>query len=133
MSCGCNVQHRFYICKHCGNIVGMIESSGVPIVCCGEEMSELIAGSVDAAKEKHVPVVSVSGNLVTVMIGEVPHPMEEKHYIQWVYLQTAKGGQRKCLKPGDEPKLVFALTDDDTAVRAYEYCNLHGLWVADIK
>ena len=121
---------RFYICKHCGNIIGMIHSSGVPVVCCGENMSELIPGTVDASLEKHVPVVKVEGNIVTVEVGAVPHPMLEEHYIQWVYLQTEKGGQRKCLKPGEAPKVTFAL-DGDKPKAAYEYCNLHGLWKAD--
>ncbi len=122
---------RFYICKHCGNLIGMIHSSGVPIICCGEPMSELIPGSVDASKEKHVPVISVSGNTVTVNIGAVPHPMTEEHLIQWVYLQTEHGGQRKCLNPGDEPKVTFVL-DGDKPLAAYAYCNLHGLWMAEI-
>ena len=122
---------RFFICKHCGNIIGMIHSSGVPVVCCGENMSELIPGTVDASREKHVPVVKVEGNIVTVEIGAVPHPMLEEHYIQWVYLQTEKGGQRKCLKPGEAPKVTFAL-DGDKPLAAYEYCNLHGLWKTEI-
>lgn len=126
-----NCDTRFYICKHCGNIIGMIHSSGVPIICCGEEMAELKANTVDASREKHVPVVTVDGDKVTVTIGSAPHPMLEEHYIMWVYLQTDKGGQRKCLKPGEAPEAVFTLVDDKP-VAAYEYCNLHGLWKADI-
>jgi superoxide reductase len=122
---------RFYICKHCGNLVGMIISSGVPIICCGEEMTELVANTVDASREKHVPAVTVEGDKVTVKVGSAPHPMLEEHYIMWVYLQTEKGGQRKCLKPGEAPEAVFALSGDKP-VAAYEYCNLHGLWKADI-
>ncbi|MCI2106051.1 MAG: desulfoferrodoxin [Intestinimonas sp.] len=122
---------RFFICKHCGNLIGMIHASGVPVVCCGEPMTELVPGSVDASAEKHVPVVSVSGNLVTVTVGSTPHPMEEKHFIQWIYLETEQGGQRKCLKPGAEPRAVFAL-DADRPVAAYAYCNLHGLWKKEI-
>lgn len=124
-------QHRFYICKHCGNIVGMIHNAGVPIVCCGEPMAELIPGSVDASQEKHVPVIAKEGDLVTVSIGSAPHPMTEEHSIQWVYLETTSGGQRKCLKPGDDPKVTFALCPGDQAVAAYAYCNLHGLWKAE--
>ena len=123
---------KFYICKKCGNLVGMIHASGVNMVCCGEEMTELVANTVDASKEKHVPVVTVSGNAVTVKIGAVEHPMLPEHYIQWVYLETAKGGQRKTLNPGDKPEVTFALTADDKAIAAYEYCNLHGLWKAAI-
>ncbi len=123
---------KFFRCKHCGNLVGTIKDAGVPMVCCGEEMTELVPNTVDAAQEKHVPVVNVDGNLVKVAVGSVPHPMEEAHSIQWVYLHTEKGGQRKGLNPGDTPEVTFALTDDDTAIEVYEYCNLHGLWVTKI-
>lgn len=123
---------KFYICKKCGNIVGMVHASGVPLVCCGEEMAELVANTVDAAKEKHVPVVTVSGSTVTVKVGSVEHPMLPEHSIQWVYLETVKGGQRKCLSPGEKPEAVFSLTADDKAIAAYEYCNLHGLWKTSI-
>ena len=123
--------HRFFICRHCGNIIGMIRSSGVPVVCCGEPMQELVANSVDASKEKHVPAVEYKCNKVTVNIGDVPHPMTEEHYIQWVYLLTEQGGQRKCLNPGDEPKVDFALVSGDKPVAAYAYCNLHGLWIKE--
>ena len=122
---------RFFLCKHCGNLVGMIHSSGVPIICCGEPMTELQPGSVDASKEKHVPVVAVEGDKVTVTIGSVLHPMTEEHSIQWIYLHTEHGGQRKVLRPGDAPVATFALTDDKP-VSAYAYCNLHGLWKTDI-
>ncbi len=119
---------KFYVCKHCGNLVSMIHASGVKMICCGEEMSELKPNTVDAAQEKHVPVVTVNGNTVTVEVGSVPHPMLDAHYIQWIYLETEQGIQRKCLKPGTEPKAVFSLAEGDKAVAAYEYCNLHGLW-----
>ncbi|NCB52008.1 MAG: desulfoferrodoxin [Clostridia bacterium] len=122
----------FFICKHCGNLVGMIHNSGVPIVCCGENMTQLVPNTVDASNEKHVPVVTVDGNSVKVAVGSVPHPMVPEHFIQWVYLQTELGAQRKCLAPGDAPEAVFALTEGDKPVAAYEYCNLHGLWKTDI-
>lgn len=122
---------RFFICKHCGNIIEMIHSSGVPVVCCGEEMNELIPGTIDASLEKHVPEVTVDGDTITVKVGSVTHPMVPEHYIQWIYLRTEKGGQRKCLNPGEEPVASFTL-NGDKAVAAYEYCNLHGLWKADI-
>ena len=122
---------RFFVCKHCGNLIGMIHSSGAPIICCGDPMTELIPGSVDASREKHVPVVTVDGDTVTVDIGSAAHPMIPEHYIQWVYLQTENGGQRKCLSPGEAPKAVFALTGDK-AVAAYAYCNIHGLWKTEI-
>ncbi len=122
---------QFFLCEECGNLVGMIHNSGAPMTCCGQKMKELTPNTVDAAKEKHVPVVKVEGDLVTVEVGSVAHPMTEAHLIQWIYLQTEKGGQRKMLKPGEEPKAVFAL-HDDKAVAAYEYCNLHGLWKLEL-
>ncbi len=118
---------KFFICRHCGNIIGMVNSSGVPVVCCGEKMEQLVANSTDAAGEKHVPVVTVEGNTVSVAVGSVEHPMTEEHYIPWIYLETEKGGQRKNLKPGDKPAATFIITDDEP-VGVYAYCNLHGLW-----
>jgi superoxide reductase len=123
---------KFYRCKHCGNLIGMIHASGVPIICCGEPMELLEANSVDASQEKHVPAVEVEGDKVTVRIGSVPHPMLPEHHIEWVYLQTEKGGQRKCLEVGAVPETCFALSCGDKPVRVFEYCNLHGLWVKDI-
>ena len=101
-------------------------------MCCGEKMSELVPGSVHAATEKHVPVISVEGNKVTVTVGEVEHPMAEEHFIEWIALETQEGNQRKELKPGQEPKVTFAVAPGDKPLAAYEYCNLHGLWKADI-
>lgn len=122
---------KFYKCSHCGNLVGMIHDAGVPIVCCGEKMTELVPGSVDAAAEKHVPVIRVEGDTVTVSVGSVAHPMAEEHFIEWIYLQTERGGQRKCLAPGEAPEATFALAEEKP-VAAYAYCNLHGLWKADV-
>jgi len=124
-------EHRFFICRHCGNLVGMIADAKVPMQCCGEKMEELIPNTVDAAKEKHVPEVSVNGDTVEVNVGSVDHPMLDEHYIQFIYLQTEHGGQRKGLNPGDKPHAVFRL-QDDKAVAVYEYCNLHGLWKTEI-
>ena len=125
------MENKFYICKHCGNIIGMVNNAGVPIICCGEPMEELIANSTDASQEKHVPVVTVDGDVITVDIGSAAHPMLPEHYIEWVYVLTENGGQRKALKPGQEPKAVFALKDDK-ALAVYAYCNLHGLWVTKL-
>jgi len=122
---------RFYICRHCGNIVGLIQNAGVPMKCCGENMQLLEPGTTDASVEKHVPVVSVDGDQVTVTVGSVIHPMSEEHNISWIYLQTEKGGQRKCLKADDEPVAKFVIVDEEP-VAAYAYCNLHGLWKTDI-
>ncbi|MHC1771206.1 MAG: desulfoferrodoxin family protein [Flexilinea sp.] len=125
------MEQKFFYCKHCGKIIGMIFDPGTPTICCGEPMQELIANTSDGAKEKHVPVVKVTGDTIEVTIGSVLHPMIPEHFIQWIYLQTKKGGQRKRLSPGEEPKAVFVLKDDEP-VTAFEYCNLHGLWKADI-
>jgi len=94
-------------------------------------MTELVANTVEASKEKHLPEVALSGNSVTVQIGSVLHPMEEAHHIGFIYLDTERGGQRQCLKVGDEPKVTFSLVDDKP-VAAFAYCNLHGLWRTDI-
>lgn len=122
---------RFYLCEHCGNLVGMIHDAGVPLVCCGQKMTQLNPGTVDASVEKHTPVVTVEGNTVRVTVGSVAHPMTEEHSITWVYLQTDRGGQRKCLVAGEEPTVTFALADEKPAA-AYAYCNLHGLWKTEI-
>lgn len=124
-------ENRFYICEHCGNIVGMINDAGVPLMCCGQKMQQLVPGTVEASLEKHIPVVAVEGNTVKVAVGSVAHPMTEEHSITWVYLQTDRGGQRKSLNPGEEPAVTFALSDEKP-IAAYAYCNLHGLWKADI-
>jgi superoxide reductase len=122
---------KFFKCDVCGNLIGMIHSSGVPMVCCGQNMTELKANASDGAAEKHVPSVTVDGDKVTVKIGDVPHPMLPEHYIQWVYVKTEQGGQRKELKPGDAPQVEFTLTGD-RAIAVYEYCNLHGLWIEEL-
>ncbi len=123
---------RFFKCGHCGNVIDFMTDNGVPVMCCGELMQELIPGTSDGAAEKHVPVVEVEGNKVKVCIGEVEHPMVEAHYIEWIVLETRKGAQKVNLKPGQIPCVEFILADGDEAVAAYEYCNLHGLWKADI-
>lgn len=123
---------KFYVCNHCGNIVGKVVDKGVPLVCCGEKMAELVPGSVEAATEKHIPVASLNGNLVEVVVGSVAHPMLDNHYIDWIYLETEEGGQKKVLTPGSEPKVVFALAPTDKAKAVYAHCNLHGLWMAEL-
>ena len=123
---------KFYRCEKCGKIVEMIKSSPCPTMCCGEAMVEMVPGTSDGAHEKHVPAVTVEGNTVNVKVGEVEHPMMDAHYIMWIALETKQGIQRKVLNPGEKPEAVFALADGDEAVAAYEYCNLHGLWKAEI-
>ena len=122
---------KFFICKHCGNLIGLIDNKGVPMICCGEKMTELVPNTVEASTEKHLPAITVSGDSISVQIGSVPHPMEEKHHIDFVYVETQRGGQRKCLKVGGEPNLEFCFTDDKP-VAVYAYCNLHGLWRTNI-
>jgi superoxide reductase len=107
----------------------MIYTGGGTLVCCGQEMELLVANTVDASKEKHVPVVTKEGGKVTVKVGSVEHPMVEEHYIQWIYLCTKNGGQRKSLKPGEKPEATFYVGEDEDVCEVYEYCNLHGLWV----
>lgn len=121
---------KFLKCEHCGNIVEMIEDKGVPVVCCGQRMTELVAGTSDGAREKHVPVYEVNGSTVLVKVGEVAHPMIPEHYIQWIVLQTKNGVQRRELKPGEKPEAIFVLCEGDEVVAVYAYCNLHGLWKA---
>ena len=122
------MEMKFYKCKNCGNIVAMVKQSGAPISCCGQNMTEIVPGTSDAAVEKHVPVFEVKDGKVFVTVGEVAHPMAPEHYIQWIAVSTNKGNQRKMLEPGDEPKACFALCDDEKVEAVYAYCNLHSLW-----
>ena len=126
MTCGT----RFFYCKHCGNIIGTIHNSGVPVVCCGEKMEELIPGTVDAAKEKHVPVVTKKCSKVTVAVGEVEHPMEKEHYIMWIAQVTENRITRVKLYPEQATETRFPYISGATL---YAYCNKHGLWKTTIK
>jgi superoxide reductase len=120
---------KFYYCKHCKNIITFVKEVNPNIVCCNEKMVELVPGSVDAAHEKHIPVVDINENKVTVCIGSVEHPMQVEHYIEWIILETTKGVYRKNLNPGEKPEATFVLKEGEKVVSTYEYCNLHGLWV----
>ena len=122
---------NFFVCKQCGNMVGVIVDKGMPLVCCGKRMTKLEPNSVEASGEKHLPVVTVSGDSIVVQVGSMPHPMENDHHISFVYVQSQRGGQRKCLKAGEEPKTGFSFSDDKPAA-VYAYCNLHGLWKTEI-
>ena len=122
---------KFLVCEHCGNFVGVIKDSGVPMICCGQPMTVLNANTVDASVEKHTPVVSVEGNKVIATVGSVEHPMAEEHSILWVELKTDKGIQRKNLVVGEPPVVTFALADEKP-IAVYAYCNLHGLWKKEI-
>lgn len=123
---------KFYRCCHCGNLVGLIENASVPLICCGEPMEELKANTTDAAREKHVPVVTGKGDHIRVCVGDVDHPMEENHLIQWIYLQTKRGGQRKELRPDEKPETNFCLVDDGP-IAVFAYCNQHGLWKTELS
>ena len=124
------MDQKFLICEHCGNIVAAVKESGVPVVCCGQKMKEIIPGSVEASREKHIPEFVVEGNKVIVTVGSIEHPMIPEHYIEWVSIQTKQGNQRKQLTPGSAPKVCFSLCEGDSVEAVYAYCNLHGLWVA---
>ncbi len=121
---------RFFKCNHCGQIIGMIENKGVPVICCGEHMEELVPGVVEASHEKHIPLWEQKGNTVSVNVGAVAHPMSQEHHIAWVYVATQQGGQRKNLAHDAAPVLEFALTPQDKVLGVYAYCNLHGLWLS---
>ena len=121
---------RFYRCETCGQIIAVVRKTGVPVMCCGKPMKEIIPCTTDAAVEKHVPVYEVNGQTVSVKVGSVDHPMTEAHYIEWVCLKTKQGNQRKALNPGDEPKVCFSICEGDEVEAVYAYCNLHSLWKA---
>ncbi|HBA70974.1 MAG: desulfoferrodoxin [Geobacteraceae bacterium GWC2_55_20] len=117
-----------YKCELCGNIVEVIHAGGGDLVCCGQEMKLMTENTVDAAKEKHVPVIEVGDGFVKVTVGSVPHPMEEKHYIEWIELIADGKAYRQFLKPGEVATATFNITASSLTAR--EYCNLHGLWAA---
>ena len=125
-------ESRFYICEHCGNIIGMVHDAGVPVVCCGQKMTKLEPGTVEASHEKQIPVPSVEGRTVKVNVGSVDHPMVDVHWIEWVQLVTDKGSYRKWLNPGEAPNVKFLLSEEKP-VAVYAYCNLHGLWKTELN
>ncbi len=117
-----------YKCELCGNIVEVLFGSNGQLVCCGQPMTLLVENTVDAAKEKHVPVIEKFDGGVKVKVGEVAHPMEEKHYIQWIEIIADGKIYRQFLNPGDVPEAMFNVVADQVVAR--EYCNLHGFWKA---
>lgn len=123
---------RLLISEDRKSLIMMISGSGEGVSCDGKPMNFLTANTTDAAQEKHVPQVTVDGKKVRVKVGSVIHPMTEAHLIQWIYLQTKRGGQYVHLTVSDKPEVEFIVADNDEPVAAYEYCNLHGLWKADI-
>ncbi|MBQ2690722.1 MAG: desulfoferrodoxin [Clostridia bacterium] len=122
---------KFYICERCGNIIEMVNDSGVNPFCCGQKMNELVPNTVEASGEKHVPAVTVNENIVEVNVGSVDHPMIDVHWIEWVQLVTENGVQRKFLNPGEAPHVTFIL-NGEKPVAVYAYCNLHGLWKTEL-
>ena len=123
---------KYYQCRKCGNVMVLLEDSGVIPVCCGSTMEELIPQSTDGPKEKHVPVVERKDNCITVQVGELLHPMEDSHFIKWIVLETDKNKYLRTLKPGDEPRTKFFILENEVPKTVYEYCNIHSLWVKDI-
>ena len=115
-----------YKCEACGNIVEVLHGGGGELVCCGDPMQLLVENTVDAAKEKHVPVIEKVEGGVKVKVGDVAHPMEDKHYIEWIEIIAGDKADRQFLNPGETPEAIFK-TDADN-VTAREFCNLHGLW-----
>ena len=118
--------NQIYKCNVCGNIVEVIHAGVGQLVCCGQPMELLAEKTVDVGLEKHVPIIEKAGNKVKVKVGSVPHPMEQKHYIEWIEIIADGRVYRKFLKPGDKPEAEFEITADK--IKAREYCNLHGLW-----
>ena len=121
---------ELFICKHCGNIITFLENSNVPVMCCGEKMHKVEPNTVDAAVEKHLPVIEVKDLLATVTVGAVEHPMQDDHYIKWIVLETSEGIKVKNLTPSDKPIAIFSLLDGEEVIAAYEFCNKHGIWKA---
>lgn len=121
---------RYLLCKHCHNLIQMVNDAGVPVVCCGEPMTELIPNSSDGASEKHVPVVQRDGNTVHVNVGSVAHPMSGEHHIAWIAVVSKEGVQLKYLAPDQAPEACFELCEGDEPADVLAYCNLHGLWKA---
>lgn len=121
---------NFYKCRNCQNIITTVNKSDKRVVCCNEKMEVLIAGSVEASKEKHIPVITIEEGNVIIEIGELIHPMSEEHYIEWIALETEKGIMIEKLNPKEEPKVYFKTNQKIKA--AYAYCNLHGLWKKEV-
>ena len=121
-------QLEIYKCDACGNIVEVLHGGGGELVCCGESMKLFVENTFDAAKEKHVPVIEKTTDGFKVTVGSVAHPMEAKHYIEWIEVIAGGETYRQFLKPGEEPEATFCIDADQVIAR--EYCNLHGLWKA---
>ena len=124
------MEQKFYICEHCGNIIAKVKDTGVPVMCCGQKMKELIPGTVDASVEKHLPVVTrLDDCTIKVQVGSVAHPMIPEHHIMFIYVETENGGIRVDLTDKPEAEICVCTSKP---VAVYEYCNLHGLWKTEI-
>ena len=119
---------KFYKCKHCGQIITIVEPTGVPVICCGEPMEEMVANTEDASIEKHVPECKVENGDIHVNVGSEPHPMSADHYIKWILVETDQGSYLKVLRPEDKPFACFTLGKNEKPCQVYDYCNIHGLW-----
>ncbi|MEG0367980.1 MAG: desulfoferrodoxin family protein [Coprobacillus sp.] len=124
---------KLYRCAHCGNIIEKVIDKGVPVICCGEEMQEVVANTTEAALEKHIPVLSIENGVLTAKVGEVEHPMTEEHYITTIIAVMGNKTLRADLTPSDHPVAEFLLGDYKGEIEVYEYCNLHGLCKANIN
>lgn len=122
------MKQKFYVCPRCGQIVAIVKETGIPVICCGMQMQEIIPGTTDASQEKHVPTFKQEGNKVVVNVGSVEHPMSAEHHIEWISLQTKQGNQRKLLAVDSKPEICFSICEGDEVEAVYAYCNLHGLW-----
>lgn len=119
---------KIYRCNVCGNVVELLVNGGGTLVCCDEDMELLVPKENDEGNEKHLPVVEISGNEVTVKVGSVAHPMTEAHYIQWISIFYNNKIQKVKLNYTDEPKAIFTVDEEFETIEVYEYCNIHGLW-----
>lgn len=121
---------KFYVCKHCGNIITYVQDNGVKVKCCGEEMEEVMPNTSDGAKEKHLPVIKVLDNEIEISVGENIHPMTKEHLIDWIYIEMINGGGIVYLDYNNEP--IIKLPKEEI-INVYSHCNLHGLWKTNIK
>ena len=126
----CKTQ-KFYICEHCQNLVGLIDDRGVPLLCCGSKMTQLLANTVEASAEKHLPAAHFEGQTLVVEVGSTHHPMTQEHHISFVYVESEAGGQRKCLALDQAPVAKFTFIEDKPRA-VYAYCNLHGMWKIEV-
>ena len=122
------MKQKFFICRHCGNIIAMIRDKGVPIYCCGEKMQQIEPGTTEASGEKHIPVYEVKNGTVHVTVGSVAHPMTKEHYIQWICLETDRAIQYAHMEPEDLPEATFSIDNGDQVRAVYAFCNQHDLW-----